>query len=384
MANDKVENKIGKQDAGQLDRWHRNAASEQEVRSSAKARVGSGALPGNQNSLRHGIYADRFLSPEERPLFETIIGQLYQDFVFNKSSDFMQVELVAVYFLKLGRAQESGDWDAAEKLDRMIRCHLKDLKATKIAREGEASRGPETTPAEWATALLEKLAESQKKTGQEVGQEKENAEIMSDNTRAIQKRERQSRGFTAFQFAGMSDKTCSLTLRKPQEWEISVNRFFPSPMMLSSDDLIMLRNCVQARHCESTVTQYCHCLLGAWNENAVPKDRRIPGPEDRSQSFNGVFEHSVHKVGVDLGGRQVAMPEGSLDNQDIAGSAVEVGGERVPQCMRSKLLLDPRCLEPVFEPPRDLTLTKACPAVGEEQRPAFPVALTAAFFQVTA
>ena len=45
----------------------------------------------------------------------------------------------------------------------MIRCHLKDLKATKIAREGEAARGPETTPAEWATALLEKLAEAQRK-----------------------------------------------------------------------------------------------------------------------------------------------------------------------------------------------------------------------------
>jgi hypothetical protein len=163
MADDKAQDRIGKHDAGQLKRWHRNAASEQEVRKTAKARTGSGAVSGNQNSLRHGIYADRFLSAEERPLFEAIIGQLYQDFVFNKSSDFMQVELVAVYFLKLGRAQESGDWDAAERLDRMIRCHLKDLKATKIAREGEASQGPETTPAEWATALIEKLAESQKK-----------------------------------------------------------------------------------------------------------------------------------------------------------------------------------------------------------------------------
>jgi len=163
MADDKAKSKIGKHDAGQLDRWHRNAASEQEVRKAAKARTGKGAAPGNQNSLVHGIYADRFLSPEERPLFEAIIGHLYQDFVFNKSSDFMQVELVAVYFLKLGRAQEAGDWDAAERLDRMIRCHLKDLKATKIAREGEAARGPETTPAEWATALLEKLAEVQGK-----------------------------------------------------------------------------------------------------------------------------------------------------------------------------------------------------------------------------
>ncbi|WP_157067785.1 hypothetical protein [Desulfosarcina cetonica] len=146
MADDKAKSNIGKHDAGQLDRWHRNAASEQEVRKAAKSRTGKGAAPGNQNSLVHGIYADRFLSPEERPLFENIIGQLYQDFVFNKSSDFMQVELVAVYFLKLGRAQESGDWDAAERLDRMIRCHLKDLKATKIAREGDAAQARRRHP----------------------------------------------------------------------------------------------------------------------------------------------------------------------------------------------------------------------------------------------
>ena len=105
MADDKAQDRIGKHDAGQLKRWHRNAASEQEVRRATESRAGRGAPPGNQNSLRHGIYADRFLSPEERPLFEAIIGQLYQDFVFNKSSDFMQVELVAVYFLKLGRAR---------------------------------------------------------------------------------------------------------------------------------------------------------------------------------------------------------------------------------------------------------------------------------------
>ncbi|RLF26261.1 MAG: hypothetical protein DRN14_07145 [Thermoplasmata archaeon] len=154
---------MGKHDAGQLDRWHRNAA---------KARIGKGAAPGNRNSLVHGIYADRFLADDEKPLFETIIAQLYQDFVFNKSSDFMQVELVAVYFLKLGRAQEAGDWDAAEKLDRMIRCHLKDLKATKIAREGDAAKGPETTPAEWATALLKKLTESKKKPAKKTAKRK--------------------------------------------------------------------------------------------------------------------------------------------------------------------------------------------------------------------
>jgi hypothetical protein len=139
-----------------MDRWHRNAETSR----------GPGAPEGNTNALKHGVYADRFLSPEERPLFDGIIEQLHEDFVFNKSSDFMQVELVAVYFLKLGRAQEAADWDAAERLDRMIRCHLKDLKATKIAREGEEPKGAETTPAEWATALLEKLAEAEKARGE--------------------------------------------------------------------------------------------------------------------------------------------------------------------------------------------------------------------------
>ncbi len=144
---------IGIRDIDGMDRWHRNT----------KSREGRGAVEGNLNALKHGIYADRFLSPDEKKLFDAIIEQLHDDFVFNKSSDFLQVELVGVYFVKLGRAQEAGDHDAAERLDRMIRCHLKDLKTTKITREGTEPKLPETTPAEWATALLEKLAEAEKK-----------------------------------------------------------------------------------------------------------------------------------------------------------------------------------------------------------------------------
>ena len=45
----------------------------------------------------------------------------------------------------------------------MIRCHFKDLKAAKRSRDREVPSGPGTTPAKWATALLEKLAESEKK-----------------------------------------------------------------------------------------------------------------------------------------------------------------------------------------------------------------------------
>lgn len=144
--------RIGERDAEELDQWRRNSGANRTP----------GGLPGNTNNLQHGIYANRFLSPEERPIFDAIIAQLHEDFVFNKSSDFIQVELVAVYFLKLGRAQEAGDWEAAERLDRMIRCHMKDLKTTKITREGVEPTESQTTPAEWATALLEKLAEAEK------------------------------------------------------------------------------------------------------------------------------------------------------------------------------------------------------------------------------
>lgn len=208
--------------------------------------------------------------------------------------------------------------------------------------------------------------------------------MMSDNTGATRKRDRQGRGFTAFLSEGMSDKTCSLTSGKPRRRERFVNRFFLTSIMRRDDDRSMIRNCVQARHCEVTVTLHCHCLSVTTNENAVPKDRRIPGPECRSQSFDGVFQYPVDQVGVDLGGGQVSVSEGPLHNQDVAGSAVEMGGERMPQGVGSELFVYPRGFEPVFEPSRDLALGQARPAVGEKQRRTFPVTLAAALFEITA
>jgi len=55
------------------------------------------------------------------------VEKLYGDFQFNKSSDFLQVELIGVYSVKLMRAQMAGDTDAAERLDRMIRAHMREL-----------------------------------------------------------------------------------------------------------------------------------------------------------------------------------------------------------------------------------------------------------------
>ncbi len=142
-----------KSDEVELDKWVRN----EKVRGRGRS-----APEGNLNSINHGIYASRFLAEDEKKIFDKIIAQLYKDFVFNKSSDFMQVELVAVYFIKLSRAQEEGNWDAAERLDRMIRCHLKDLKTTKITRETDPASKRAATPAEWASKLVKTLADEKK------------------------------------------------------------------------------------------------------------------------------------------------------------------------------------------------------------------------------
>lgn len=147
---------ITKKDEQNLDRWHRNQGRTDHKE--AKNKVG--AEEGNLRTLKHGIFADRCLTPEEKVMFDSIIEKLHEDFQFNKSSDFLQVELVGIYSVKLVRAQIEGNTQAAESLDRMIRCHMKDLKTTKIAREGEEPKGPQTSPAEWASALLEKVSEA--------------------------------------------------------------------------------------------------------------------------------------------------------------------------------------------------------------------------------
>jgi hypothetical protein len=169
---------LSKPDKAILDRWHRNEGKTEPPKR------GAGAPEGNQYRLTHGIFADRCLTPEEKVMFDVIIERLNQDFVFNKSSDFLQVELVGVYSVKLVRAQIEGNTQAAESLDRMIRCHMKDLKTTKIAREGEEPKGPQTSPAEWASALLEKVSEAAAQKTASVKKPKKS----SDNTRASKRK----------------------------------------------------------------------------------------------------------------------------------------------------------------------------------------------------
>ena len=171
---------ITKKDEQNLDRWHRNQGRTDHE--NAKNRVG--AEEGNLRTLKHGIFADRCLTPEEKVTFDSIIEKLHADFQFNKSSDFLQVELVGIYSVKLVRAQIEGNTQAAESLDRMIRCHMKDLKTTKIAREGEEPKGSQTSPAEWAAALLEKVGEAAAHKTASVKKTKKS----SDNTRASKRK----------------------------------------------------------------------------------------------------------------------------------------------------------------------------------------------------
>jgi hypothetical protein len=64
----------------------------------------------------------------------------------------------------------------------MIRCHMKDLKTTKVSREGEEPTGPRTSPSEWAAALIEKVSEvAEKKSAKKAARKK--PKKSSDNTR---------------------------------------------------------------------------------------------------------------------------------------------------------------------------------------------------------
>ena len=161
-------NRVEKAD---IKKWRQNEGK-------AAPKKGAGAPQGNLNTMKHGIFANKCLNAEERESFDELIERLYQDFEFNKSSDFLQLELVAIYSVKLMRAQVEGNVDAAQKLDQMIRAHMKDLKATKIAREGDQPRGPQTTPADWATELLEKTGAKAAKTDRP----RKNVKKRSDNT----------------------------------------------------------------------------------------------------------------------------------------------------------------------------------------------------------
>jgi len=121
----------------------------------------AGPPRGNLNGLVHGAYVERVLTAGEQVIYDGFLAQMREDFELNHSSDEVAVLMAAMSFVQFCRAQKAGKEAAAETQARIIRASLKDLKATKIAREGETV-SLKTTPAEWATAILEKIRKSEK------------------------------------------------------------------------------------------------------------------------------------------------------------------------------------------------------------------------------
>jgi hypothetical protein len=124
-----------------------------------------GAPKGNLNHLIHGAYVNRTLSEEEQRIRSAFLDQIRTDFVLNKSSDEVAAQMAAMAFIQFLRAEKASNEGAAAAQARIVRNCLRDLKATKSSRE-RGTIDLKTTPAEWATALVEKMKKAPgKRTG---------------------------------------------------------------------------------------------------------------------------------------------------------------------------------------------------------------------------
>jgi len=106
--------------------------------------------------LVHGIFANRIFGAEELALFTVMIEIFREETAFNGSGDLVQLELLCIYCLKITRAVMAEQWDGVERLDRMIRMHLSDLKLTRKMREGDGPADGTPNPLDFAMELVEK------------------------------------------------------------------------------------------------------------------------------------------------------------------------------------------------------------------------------------
>ena len=117
--------------------------------------------------LVHGIFANRIFGAEELALFTVMIDIFREETVFNGSGDLVQLELLCIYCLKITRAVMAEQWDATERLDRMIRMHMADLKLTRKMREGDGPTNGEQSPLDYAMQLVERARQRQQELAQE-------------------------------------------------------------------------------------------------------------------------------------------------------------------------------------------------------------------------
>jgi len=135
--------------------------------------------PGNKAAVKHGAYGTAFITPEEKEQFLALRLEIAREFKAETGPDTAMLDAAALLFIRHGRAVVAGEQDLANKTMASILAMLDRLKATKVSREGDKPVHRETTPAEWASALL---AKDPKKKAARENAASENAEKRSDNT----------------------------------------------------------------------------------------------------------------------------------------------------------------------------------------------------------
>jgi len=114
-----------------------------------------GGQPGNLNPLKHGAYVKKMLTDEEKAIFEDILAAIHRDFELNESTDLAQAAMAAFYYAKWHCAVLGNANAAIGEFDVLFRKQLECLKTTRAQRD--TGGGQQTTPAEWAVALLESV-----------------------------------------------------------------------------------------------------------------------------------------------------------------------------------------------------------------------------------
>lgn len=107
-------------------------------------------------ALKHGVLANQLLDQEERRVFYALIERFEADFTLNTSADYMEVELVTLYFIQLFRAVRAEEWESVQRIDGMLRSHLREMKASKRSRESDETQRQTLSAGEWTADLLAK------------------------------------------------------------------------------------------------------------------------------------------------------------------------------------------------------------------------------------
>lgn len=114
---------------------------------------------GNLNSKIHGIYSQRLFYREEKLAFKRIMARFEILFPGNLRCEFM-----AIAVIQLLRAIEQENLDAYERIDRILRHHLKELVAPRRAVKEEKSKSYKFTAEEQAKILeADAQAEAERK-----------------------------------------------------------------------------------------------------------------------------------------------------------------------------------------------------------------------------